>query len=52
MAKKIDPFSHVADSDHIEFFGGLELQGLEVNGVPLKFIIFITFGGGDRGRRD
>ena len=39
---KIDPFSHVVDSEHIEFFGGMELQGLSIGGVPLKFIIFIT----------
>ena len=42
MAKKIDPFGHVVDSDHIEFFGGMELHGLEINGVPIKFAIFIT----------
>jgi F-type H+-transporting ATPase subunit a len=42
MANKVDPFSHVVDSPHVDFFGGLELQGLEVNGVPLKFIFFIT----------
>jgi F-type H+-transporting ATPase subunit a len=42
MAKKIDPFAHVVDSDHIEFFGGMELHGLSINGVPLKFILFIT----------
>jgi F-type H+-transporting ATPase subunit a len=42
MAKKIDPFSHVVDSDHIELFGGLELHGLAIGGIPLKFIIFIT----------
>ena len=40
--KQIDPFSHVVDSSHIEFFGGMELQGLEINGVPLKFMLFIT----------
>lgn len=40
--KKIDPFAHVVDSSHIEFFGGLELQGLEYHGIPLKFILFIT----------
>jgi len=39
--KKIDPFAHVVDSDHIEFFGGMELHGLEINGVPIKFMIFI-----------
>jgi F-type H+-transporting ATPase subunit a len=42
MAKKVDPFSHVVDSNHIEFFGGLEIHGLEINGVPLKFALFIT----------
>jgi F-type H+-transporting ATPase subunit a len=42
MAKKIDPFAHVVDSEHIEFFGGMELQGLAIGGVPLKFILFIT----------
>jgi F-type H+-transporting ATPase subunit a len=42
MAKKVDPFSHVVDSDHIEFFGGMELHGLAIGSVPLKFIIFIT----------
>jgi len=46
MAKKIDPFAHVVDSDHIEFFGGMELQGLDyhIGGhtVPIKFILFIT----------
>jgi F-type H+-transporting ATPase subunit a len=42
--KKIDPFEHVVDSSHVEFFGGLELQGLTygTHGTPLKFIIFIT----------
>jgi F-type H+-transporting ATPase subunit a len=39
---KIDPFSHVVDSDHIELFGGMELHGLAVGGIPLKFILFIT----------
>src|SRR5438270_5899585 len=42
MAKRIDSLAHVVDSSHIEFFGGLELQGLEYHGVPLKFILFIT----------
>ena len=41
--KKIDPFAHVVDSSHIEFFGGMELHGLEYHGgIPLKFILFIT----------
>lgn len=46
MAKKVDPFSHVVDSDHIELFGGLEIHGLSYHlgdqVVPLKFILFIT----------
>jgi F-type H+-transporting ATPase subunit a len=42
MAKKIDPFEHVVDSSHIEFFGGMELQGLEIGGIPIKFALFIT----------
>jgi F-type H+-transporting ATPase subunit a len=44
MAKKIDPFSHVVDSGHFEILptAGLEWHGLEVAGVPLKFITFIT----------
>lgn len=42
MAKTVDPFSHVVDSDHITFFGGLGLHGLEVNGVPVKFMVFIA----------
>lgn len=42
MAKKVDPFGHVVDSPHLEFLGGFELQALEYNGTPLKFIIFIT----------
>lgn len=42
MAKKVDPFSHVVDSDHIELFGGLEIHGLAIGGIPIKFIFFIT----------
>jgi F-type H+-transporting ATPase subunit a len=44
MAKKIDPFAHVVDSDHIEILptAGLTIHGLEIGGVPLKFILFIT----------
>jgi F-type H+-transporting ATPase subunit a len=42
MAKKVDPFGHVVDSPHLEFFGGFELQSLEYEGTPLKFMIFIT----------
>lgn len=40
--KKIDPFSHVVDSDHIELLGGLEIHGLEYHGIPLKFMLFIA----------
>ncbi len=43
MAKTVDPFSHVVDSDHITFFGGLSLHGLEIGGIPIKFMVFITF---------
>lgn len=39
--KKIDPFSHVVDSDHFEFFGGMEIHGLSAGGLPLKFMLFI-----------
>jgi F-type H+-transporting ATPase subunit a len=42
MPKKIDPFAHVVDSPHLEFFGGLEVHALEVGGFPLKFILFIS----------
>ncbi|MBN9121648.1 MAG: F0F1 ATP synthase subunit A [Planctomycetes bacterium] len=44
MAKKIDPFSHVVDSNHFEILptAGLEWHGLELGGVPLKFLILIT----------
>ena len=44
MAKKIDPFSHVVDDNHIEILPttGLTVHGLEVGGIPLKFIILIT----------
>ena len=42
--KKIDPFAHVVDSDHIEIFptAGVTIHGLEINGVPLKFMILMT----------
>jgi F-type H+-transporting ATPase subunit a len=40
--KKIDPFEHVVDSDHIEFFGGLGIHGLEFHGIPLKFMILMA----------
>ena len=44
MAKKIDPFSHVVDGDHISILPtiGLEIHGLRIGDTPLKFIIFIT----------
>jgi F-type H+-transporting ATPase subunit a len=42
MAKTVDPFGHVVDSGHMPFFGGLEITGLEVGGVPIKFMIFIA----------
>jgi F-type H+-transporting ATPase subunit a len=44
MAKKIDPFAHVVDSDHIEILptAGLTIHGLEIGDTPIKFAIFIT----------
>ena len=44
MAKNIDPFGHVVDSDHVEILPttGLTVHGLDVGGVPLKFILLIT----------
>ena len=44
MAKNIDPFGHVVDSDHVEILPttGLTVHGLEVGGIPLKFILLIT----------
>jgi F-type H+-transporting ATPase subunit a len=41
---KIDPFSHVVDSDHVEILPsiGLKIHGLEAADTPLKFIIIIT----------
>jgi F-type H+-transporting ATPase subunit a len=41
---KIDPFSHVVDSDHVEVLPttGLTIHGLEVAHTPLKFILLIT----------
>jgi F-type H+-transporting ATPase subunit a len=40
--KKIDPFSHVVDSDHIDLPFGLDIHGLKIGETPLKFIILIT----------
>jgi F-type H+-transporting ATPase subunit a len=41
MAKKIDPFSHVVDSNHIELPFGIEIP-VGAAGHPLKFIVLIT----------
>jgi len=42
--EKINPFEHVVDSDHIEILPtmGLEIHGLSIGGVPIKFLLFIT----------
>lgn len=40
--KKIDPFAHVVDSDHIDLPFGLDIHGLKIGETPLKFIILIT----------
>lgn len=42
--KKIDPFAHVVDSDHIGIFDdmGIAIHGLEIGGIPLKFILLMT----------
>lgn len=42
--KKIDPFAHVVDSDHIGIFDemGVAVHGLEIGGIPLKFILLMT----------
>jgi F-type H+-transporting ATPase subunit a len=40
--KKIDPFAHVVDSDHIELPFGLKIENLRIGETPLKFIILIT----------
>jgi F-type H+-transporting ATPase subunit a len=41
--KKIDPFEHVVDSGHTPILEtvGLEVHGLEVAGIPLKFMILM-----------
>jgi len=41
--KKIDPFEHVVDSTHIPIFEtiGVEIAGLEFNGIPLKFMLLM-----------
>src|SRR5579872_6063879 len=45
MPGKIDPFAHVVDSDHIGIFDSInwKIEGLEIGGLPLKFILLITF---------
>jgi F-type H+-transporting ATPase subunit a len=42
--KKIDPFAHVVDNNHIGIFDdmGITIHGLEIGGIPLKFIILMT----------
>lgn len=42
--KKIDPFEHVVDSSHTPIFEtvGLEVHGLEIAGVPLKFMLLMA----------
>lgn len=42
--KAIDPFEHVVDSNHIPILEtvGLEVHGLEINGIPLKFMILMA----------
>src|SRR5262245_30097538 len=42
--KKIDPFAHVVDSDHIEILptAGLTIHGLSIGHTPRKFILFIA----------
>jgi F-type H+-transporting ATPase subunit a len=42
--QKIDPFVHVVDSNHVGIFDemGITIHGLEVAGIPLKFIILIS----------
>ena len=44
MPKKIDPFEHVVDSNHIGIFdeAGITFHGLQIGHIPLKFIILIT----------
>ena len=39
---KINPFSHVVDSDHIVLPFGIEIHGLKIGDTPLKFMILIT----------
>jgi F-type H+-transporting ATPase subunit a len=45
--KKIDPFAHVTDADHIGIFetANIEIHGLEVAGIPMKFILLMTICG-------
>src|SRR5580704_15010898 len=41
---KIDPFAHVVDNDHVGIFetAKLEIHGIDVGGVPIKFAILIS----------
>jgi len=43
--KKIDPFAHVVDSNHIGIFEemGITIHGIELGGIPLKFILIMSF---------
>lgn len=42
--REIDPFEHVVDSGHTPILEtiGLEIHGLEVDGVPLKFMLLMA----------
>jgi len=42
--KQIDPFEHVVDNSHLEILptAGLEVHGLEIAGIPLKFAILMA----------
>ena len=42
--KKIDPFEHVVDSGHVPILEtlGWEIHGLEVGGIPLKFMLLMA----------
>jgi F-type H+-transporting ATPase subunit a len=44
MAKKMDPFGHVADNPHFDVLPtvGMSWHGIEVASTPLKFAILIT----------
>jgi F-type H+-transporting ATPase subunit a len=42
--KKVAPFDHVIDNEHIPIFEtmGLEVHGLAIGGIPLKFMILMA----------